>query len=144
MSSTLFINSQLEIPESELEITTSRSGGAGGQHVNKTSSKVTLRWNIEQSQVLSEKLRQQLLTRLASRLTLQGEIVIQVEASRSQIQNREIALERMAGIIQKALLTPKKRIPTKPKKSAKLRRLNDKSHNSTLKHQRKSLPGESE
>ncbi len=144
MSSTLFINSQLEIPESELEITTSRSGGPGGQHVNTTSSKVTLRWNIAQSQVLSEKVRAQLMKNLVSRLTLQGELVLQVDTSRSQMQNREIAFERLTIIIQKALLISKKRIPTKPKKSAKLRRLNDKSHVSNTKRQRKSSAGESE
>ena len=144
MPSTLFINSQLEIPESELEITTSRSGGPGGQHVNTTSSKVTLRWNIVQSQVLSEKVRAQLMKNLVSRLTLQGELVLQVDTSRSQMQNRETAFERLTIIIQKALLISKKRIPTKPKKSAKLRRLNDKSRIGNIKRQRKNSAGDLE
>ncbi len=144
MSSTLYINSQLEIPESELHITASRSSGPGGQHVNTTSSKVTLRWSIAESQVLTEAIREHLTKRLAARLTLHGELVIQIETTRSQMQNREIAHERLADIIQKAFLIPKRRIKTKPKKSAKLRRLNDKSHISNIKRQRKISAGDSE
>jgi ribosome-associated protein len=119
----LEVRSGLVIPAAELTWSVSRSGGPGGQNVNKLSTKVTVRWCIAESAVLSDAWRARLLTRLAPRLTKQGELVVHVDSSRSQLDNRREARQRLAEIVREALHVAKKRRPTKPTKGSKRRRL---------------------
>src|SRR5690606_31367803 len=107
----------------ELTYRTSRSGGAGGQHVNKVESKVTLIWDIQASQVLNEDERTRVSHKLANRLN--GEGVLQMEASseRRQVKNKEIVTERFLNLLHQALKIEKKRVATKVPKSQILDRL---------------------
>lgn len=133
----LFINDHLTIPASELVITTSRASGPGGQHVNKTSSRVSLRWNIAQSQSLNEREKAIILARLRYRLVGEEEVLIHVDSERSQLRNREIACERLVQLIKNALLPIKPRIDTKPTLSSKKRRMEGKRRRGVIKRLRK-------
>lgn len=124
------------IPEHELEITASKSGGAGGQHVNKTSSRITVRWNIHQSTVFSPEQKELLLQKLQPRLTNEGDLIIHNSASRSQHQNKELAIKTLHEVVQKALRVPKKRMKTKKTKQSQEARLHSKSERSMLKKTR--------
>jgi ribosome-associated protein len=132
----LVVRPDLTIPDSELEESVSRSGGPGGQHVNKTSTRVTLRWSIATSAALTELQRQRLLERLAPRLTKEGELVLSVDASRSQLQNREAARERLAHIVSDGLKVPTRRVKTKPTKGSSQRRIDTKKKRSSVKKSR--------
>ena len=89
----LEVNPSLSIPRGELDVRVSRSSGAGGQHVNKTSSRVEIFWNIERSPVLNEEQRERLRTKLSSRLTSDGSVRVVASDMRSQIRNREVAMK---------------------------------------------------
>lgn len=121
------------IPFDELEFTTSRASGPGGQHVNKTNSRVTLRWDIANSQVIGDFWRHVLLDRLRSRLTSDGVLIVSVDEMRSQYQNRQLAMERMAAIVAAATRKPKARVETRPSKAAEQRRLDFKHRQSERK-----------
>lgn len=136
MEANIYINEELRIPGAELEVATSRSGGPGGQNVQKTDSRVTLRWNIAQSKMISEHIRVRLLEKLAVRLTKDGEIIVHVDSERSQMRNREIARERLAAVILRALRREKPRQKTKPSFASRVRRLGDKKHLGDLKKKR--------
>jgi ribosome-associated protein len=127
---------RLIIPEHELEISASRSGGAGGQHVNKTSSRITVRWNIPQSNILTPEQRERLLQKLQPRLTSEGDLIIHNSTSRSQHQNKELAIKTLHELIYKALRVPKKRMKTKKTKHSEEARLHAKSERSLLKKMR--------
>ena len=121
------------IPGKELWFTASRAGGPGGQHVNKTSSRVTLHWNLSESESFDAFLRARLLRRLTNRLSRDGIVLIHVDEYRSQHRNREIARQRLAKLVLSALAAKKKRVPTKASKAAKRRRLNEKRHRAQTK-----------
>ena len=123
MESDLQIDETLTIPGGELRVSTSRSGGPGGQGVNTTDSRVTLRWNVRTSEALSEEARERLLFRLATRLTLEGDVMLSVSTERSQLTNRELARERMVKIVRAARVVQKARRPTRPSRASKERRL---------------------
>jgi ribosome-associated protein len=133
----LVINEKVVIPFSEFSIIVSRSSGPGGQHVNKTSSRVSLRWNIWESQALTKKEKNLLLIRLRSYVVGEGEILIHVESERSQLRNKEIAKERLVNLVKKALIPKKKRLATKPTLGSKVKRLANKKKRSYLKTLRK-------
>ena len=130
------VNESLSIPRNELDVRVSRSSGAGGQHVNKTSSRVEIFWNIVGSRALTEEQRTRLREKLASRLTGEGSIRIVASDMRSQSRNRDLAEERLAEIVRRALVVPRKRRPTKPTRAAKEARLESKKRQSHKKRSR--------
>ena len=123
------------IPPHELSITASLSGGKGGQHVNKTNSKITLRWNIRKSLVLNEQQRGRLVQKL--KLTQHGELIVQSEEHRSQHQNIESALEKCKKRVEAALIVPKKRKATRPTKASQRKRVEKKKQRSEIKKGRR-------
>ena len=131
------ITSSLVIPDSELDVKASRASGAGGQHVNKTSSRIEISWNIRDSRTLSEEQRQMLLDRLASRISTEGAVRIVASEMRSQRQNRERAERRLAELIRRALIPRKKRKPTRRPRSADEARLASKKLHSRKKLERR-------
>ena len=131
------VNTSLVIPDSELEVRVSRSSGAGGQHVNKTASRVELIWNIDSSGVLSEDQRSLLKDRLTSRLSTEGSIRVVSSETRSQHRNRERAEARLADLIRNALTPRKKRKPTRRPRSADEARLASKKLHSKKKLERR-------
>jgi len=133
---TLAVNHSLSIPRSELDVRVSRSSGAGGQHVNKTSSRVEIFWNIPASRALTDEQRTRLLDKLSSRLTTEGSIRVVASDMRSQSRNRDLAEERLAELVRHALVVPRKRKPTKPTRAAKEARLESKKLHSNKKRTR--------
>ena len=131
------VNDSLLIPRGELEIRASRSSGAGGQHVNKTSSRIEISWNIANSRAITEEQRDRLLAKLASRLSDDGAIRTVASDTRSQLRNREAAERRLADAIAKALVVPKKRKPTRRPRAADEARLTEKKKHSERKRERK-------
>ena len=132
----LEVNRRLVIPAAELRESASRSGGPGGQHVNKTSTRVTLRWCAGQSTALSSTQRARLQRRLGSRLTRGGDLVVHARRFRSRGRNRELARERLAELVREALATPKTRVPTARSRASRERALSAKRHRSGLKRTR--------
>lgn len=120
----------------ELYFKTSRSSGKGGQHVNKTESRVSLFFNVCDSAVLSDEEK----VTLKSRLTLSQQCIFQLnsESTRSQLKNKEICIKKFYQTISEALIKPKKRKPSKPTKAAIRKRLNEKKKRSEIKKNRKS------
>lgn len=133
----LVVNESLSIPRSELDVRVSRSSGAGGQHVNKTSSRVEIFWNVSASRALDEKQRTRLSEKLGSRMTSDGSIRVVASDMRSQTRNRELAEERLADLVRRALIVPKKRRATKPTRASKEARLESKRRHSTKKSERR-------
>jgi ribosome-associated protein len=133
----LRVNEALSIPRSELDVRVSRASGAGGQHVNKTSSRVEIFWNIPGSRALSEDQRSRLKEKLASKLTTDGSIRVVASDMRSQSRNRDLAEERLADLVRRALIVPRKRRATKPTRAAKEARLESKKRHSTKKRDRR-------
>ncbi len=136
-ASALVVNKSLAIPRSELVTKASRSSGAGGQHVNKTASRIEISWNISQSGALSDEQRQTLMARLASRLSTEGAIRVVASEMRSQRQNRDRAEARLADLVRRALVVRKKRKPTRRPRGANEARLASKKLHSRKKRERK-------
>ena len=121
------INSSLVIPDAELEWKFTTSGGPGGQHANRSSTRVQLSWSIANSGVLSESMRDRLQAKL-------GDVVrVDVDDHRSQLRNKDVAGERLADKVRAALVRQRKRKPTKPSKGAQRRRLDSKRRTSQTK-----------
>ena len=134
----LRVNDRLAIPRGELVVRASRASGAGGQHVNKTSTRVEITWNVVESQALEDVDRARISVRLASRLSDDGELRIVASDTRSQLQNRELAEARLADLVRRALIVPKPRKKTRPSRAAKQARLDDKRRTSDKKRVRRS------
>jgi ribosome-associated protein len=135
--SAIVVNDTLSIPRAELEARASRAGGPGGQHVNTSSTRVEVRWNVRRSAALGDEQRARLEERLASRLDGEGTLRVVASDSRSQRQNRELAEVRLADLVRRALVVPKRRRPTKPSRAAKQARLDKKRKQSGKKTQRR-------
>ncbi|MFP4316778.1 MAG: alternative ribosome rescue aminoacyl-tRNA hydrolase ArfB [Desulfovibrionales bacterium] len=131
------ITPYLSIPENELEYTASRSSGPGGQHVNKTSTKITLRFDIAGSPSLSPRQKVLLLDSLRNRLTRAGVLIISSQETRSQTDNREIATARFVRILQRALKRKPVRKKTRPTRAGKERRIQSKKIQAEKKKLRK-------
>jgi ribosome-associated protein len=110
----------------ELTFKAVRSSGAGGQHVNKVSSKVELAFNLFESSVFREELKERLINKLQNRLTKEGVLILQCDESRSQHKNKELVIKRFLDLINRALIIPKKRIPTKIPRAVIKKRLKSK------------------
>ena len=123
--------------EKELRFKTSRSGGKGGQNVNKVSTKVELNFNILESELLDEEQKNLLIEKLKHKISKDNVLQIVVQEERSQLANKEIAIEKFYTFLQKSLLIKKKRKPTKISKVKKEKRLQNKKRESEVKKGRK-------
>jgi len=133
----LRVSRSLVIPAGELLATASRSSGPGGQHVNKSSTRVTLRWNVETSEVLSDRQRALLQARREPRLTRAGELVVHAGRARSRARNLESARARLVEIVSAALATHRKRVATQASAGARRRRVEQKRRRSAVKRERR-------
>lgn len=136
MKNDIPVKNGIVIPEHELEITTSRAGGPGGQHVNKTDSRVTVRWNVKTTTALNDIQKERVLANLQAALTSDGDLIVHCSSSRSQQENKKKAFELLASKVTKALYVPKKRMATRVPQAAKKARLEEKSRRSLTKQLR--------
>jgi ribosome-associated protein len=139
---TLQITPVLCLPIAELEYRASRSGGPGGQHVNTSSTRVEVWWDIAASPSLAEEQRARLLARLSTRLDGSGRLRIVSAGSRSQLRNREEATRRLVEVVAAALAVPKRRKPTMPSRAAKAARLEAKRRRAATKRERRQPPSD--
>ncbi len=135
---TVFVSRSLRIPVAELEWRFSRSGGPGGQHANKTSTRAEVRFDIDDSPSLGPRQRSRLIERFGP------EIRVVADDERSQARNRALAVERFAERLRGALTVQKPRVATAPSKSAERRRLESKKRRSDVKRQRSQRRGSDE
>jgi ribosome-associated protein len=133
----VMVSESIVIPSAELTYRASKAGGAGGQHVNTSSTRIELLWNVRTTLVLSEAERTRVTEKLSTRIDGEGFIRVVSSARRSQLQNREAAEVRLAELVRGALVVQKKRRPTKPSKGAKEARLNEKKQRGETKRQRR-------
>jgi ribosome-associated protein len=125
------------VPEAELEIRATRAGGPGGQHVNKTSTRIEVVWDVAGSPSLPPDLKNRLLARLATRIDTRGRLRVVAAESRSQSRNRDAAVERLRSLVAQALRPRKARKPTKPTAAARERRLEEKRRRGEAKRRRR-------
>jgi len=133
----LEVSDELSLPRSELEFRATRSGGPGGQHVNTSSTRIELLWNLGDSRALSDEQRDRLRQRLASRTDAAGYVRVVSSEYRSQLRNREAAEARLVELLRRALAVPRKRVATRPSRAAKEARLRDKRRQSEKKRLRR-------
>ena len=135
------ISDVITIPAGELRVSFVRSGGPGGQNVNKVASKVQLRWTPAASTAFSDADREWLLKKLASKLTAEGDLIIASNLTRDQGRNRVDAEAKLGAAVAAALVRPKKRRATKPSRAARERRVDEKKARGQIKKGRR-LPEE--
>lgn len=138
----LAVDSDLSIPRHELSFRATRAGGPGGQHVNTSSTRIELEWNVERSRAVTEEQRSRLRAKLSSRLDAQGNLRIVASAFRSQARNREDAEQRLSALVRRALAVPKPRKKTRPTRGSVEQRLQSKKKLSEKKSRRRDVgPG---
>ena len=133
----LRVNHRIQIPFTEFDFSFSRSGGPGGQNVNKVNSKVTLRWKVTTSPTLPNDVRERFCQRYSRRITTDGEFVMHSERYRDQGRNVADCLEKLRELLLEVAVAPKKRKPTKPTKGSQERRLKEKRAASERKSRRR-------
>lgn len=133
----LDVSPDLRIPRHELTFRASRSGGPGGQHVNTSSTRVEVLWSPVTSRAVSDEQRARLLEKLANRIDGNGNVRVVGSAYRSQTRNREDAEERLAALVRRALVVPKRRKKTRPSRTAVEQRLRSKKLASDKKRNRR-------
>jgi ribosome-associated protein len=131
------VSRSVTIPNNELEFAYVRSGGPGGQHANKTSTKVELTWNVESSRALGPRQRARLLDNLGRRVEPSGVIRLRSDRHRSQLRNKEDVLERLRDMVAAGLKVKKARVATGPTEGAKRKRLDQKRRRSEVKQARR-------
>ena len=131
------VSGKLTIPRDELVLKATRSGGPGGQHVNTSSTRIELVWDVAASPSLDEPQRAHLLARLATRLDSQGKLRLVAQDERSQLRNREAALARFIDVVAQGLIVPRKRKRTRPPAASKRTRLESKRKRGALKRDRR-------
>ncbi len=129
----------IRIPARELNITFSRSGGKGGQNVNKVETKATLRWDVYNSQILTPEEKYKILHKLYNRITEKGDFMLWSQSERSQAQNKEAVIAKLNHLINQALAPEKQRIPTRPSRAAKEKRIQFKKKISEKKKLRRKI-----
>jgi ribosome-associated protein len=127
------INQRLQIPEEEFDWSYARSGGPGGQNVNKVSSKAVLRWDLARSPSLPIDVKVRLCAQQANRITNEGVLVLMSQQYRDQERNRQDCLDKLRAMILQAAIAPKKRRPTRPTRGSKERRIQAKKRRATVK-----------
>ena len=141
-STFLIINAELQLPLAELQYRFARSGGPGGQHVNKTETQVELLFDVLHSPSLTDAQRQRLLTKLKNAIDQAGVLHLTSQSERSQLRNREAVTERFRSVVAAALHEPKKRRPTRPTAASKTRRIESKKRRGQTKQLRRDTPHE--
>lgn len=131
------VTPHVTIPAGELAIQAISGSGPGGQHVNRSATRIALTWNVRQTRALDTLQRERVLGVLASRLDGEGAIRIVAGEYRSQMQNRAAAMARLAQLVARALIVPKSRRATKPTRASVERRLTDKKQRSLVKRDRR-------
>jgi ribosome-associated protein len=131
------VRTSFEIPAEELEFKASRSGGPGGQHVNTSSTRMEVRWNVFRTRALDAETKARVLNRLASRLDQEGWIRVVASDHRSQAQNRDAALRRLTALVDQARRVPKPRRPTKVPARERQERLQSKRQRGLTKQTRR-------
>ncbi|HEX8246065.1 MAG TPA: alternative ribosome rescue aminoacyl-tRNA hydrolase ArfB [Longimicrobium sp.] len=135
----LAINDALWVPRAELGYRATRSGGPGGQHVNTSSTRVELAWDVGASPSLSDEQRARLREKLANRINAEGVLLLAASEHRSQHQNKEAVTGRFVELVRQALVVPKARKKTRPSRAAREERLRAKKHRSEVKRRRRTL-----
>jgi ribosome-associated protein len=135
----LRVTRSVAIPMSEIELRHSTSGGPGGQHANKTSTRVDLSWNVDRSSALGPRQRERIRDRLRNRIDTGGNLQLSSAAHRSQLRNREDVLERLARLLEDALHVEKKRRATKPSRRATDERIQQKKRRGAIKRSRRGV-----
>jgi ribosome-associated protein len=133
----LVVNEHIQVPDSEFQWTFVRSGGPGGQNVNKVASKAVLRWNVADSPSLPESVKARFRAQQRRRITLAGELVLSSQRYRDQDRNREDCLEKLRGLLLQAATPPKPRRPTRPTRGSHERRLQEKRRRASTKTRRR-------
>jgi ribosome-associated protein len=142
MAETIEVNPELSIPAGEIAYRASRSGGPGGQHVNTSSTRVELVWDLEGSPSLTPEQKERLRSRLASRINSEGMLAIASSKTRSQLRNREDVTERFAVLLRRALEIQPPRKRTRPPLAAHEERLKEKKERSERKQARRPVEEE--
>lgn len=136
------IDDKLALDESEISVTFIRAGGPGGQNVNKVATAAQLRFDLRHSPSLPPAVKARLKRLAGSRLTREGEIVITARSHRTQLDNRQEAVDRLVALIREAAVPPKFRVPTRPSRAAKRKRTDAKTQRGATKRLRKAPPSD--